>query len=333
MRSLRLIWRAGLGLLAVALIACTAFGGHIPAIWGAPHYNAKPSDLTSKGKFFGFAAPTAPDNASATKKLISTAGCNPGVIEWFMRASNPVYAGKLTRTSKNFNAIPLVTLEPWSSNEYGPNHPEWALKTIINGQHDKDFKAVARQMATYHGPVLLRFAHEMNGNFYPWGAVGTNTPPQYIAAWRHVWTIFKQANASNVLWVWAPNNGPRSYAQAAVYYPGDAYVDFVGLSGYGINRTMPAQAYGPLIKVVRTVTRKPMFLSEMGTNANPAKSEWIAALGRWLAATPDVRGFVWFDYPQGKGQSTDWRFDQTSANLNAFKQTLKTGHINCSVPK
>lgn len=333
MHSLQMVWRGALGLVAVVLAAVAALGGHVPLSHAPGPYKATPADLNSRGRFFGFAAPSAPYDVPATKKIIATAGCNPAVIESYVRASNPFNPQLLTMTSKDYGAIPLVSLEPWSKNEYGADHPDWALSTIISGQHDKDFTAVAKQIATYHGPVLLRFAHEMNGTWYPWAHVGTNTPQQYVAAWRHVWTLFQQAKVTNVLWVWAPNNGPGLYEGANAYYPGDAYVDFVGISGYGINETMPAEAYDGLIKTVRQATRKPIFLSEMGTNANPNKPKWIAALGDWLAKTPEVRGFVWFNYPQIDDQLTDWRFNQSKSDLTAFKQTLKKANINCSLKK
>ena len=71
-------------------------------------------------------------------------------------------------------------------------------------------------MAAYAGPVLLRFAHEMHDQSYPWAvAVNGNTAEQYVAAWRYVHAIFVAEGATNVRWIWNPNTMPGT-ARAAV---------------------------------------------------------------------------------------------------------------------
>ena len=52
---------------------------------------------------------------------------------------------------------------------------------------------------------MIRFAHEMNGTWYPWAeGVNGNGPGDYVAAWRHVVGVFRRAKVSNVTWTWAP---------------------------------------------------------------------------------------------------------------------------------
>ena len=53
--------------------------------------------------------------------------------------------------------------------------------------------------------MILSFGHEMNGNWYSWGNTNS-TPAQFIAAWRHVVTVFRAVGATNVKWLWAVNN-------------------------------------------------------------------------------------------------------------------------------
>ena len=55
-------------------------------------------------------------------------------------------------------------------------------------------------------PVAIRFAHEMNGDWYPWcEKVNGNQPGDYVKAWRHVHDVFRPRGATNVIWVWSPN--------------------------------------------------------------------------------------------------------------------------------
>ena len=56
---------------------------------------------------------------------------------------------------------------------------------------------------------------------------------KFRAAWIHTWTLFQQEGATNVEWVWCPNNGNYPYKG---FYPGDRYVDWVGVDGYNWTR-------------------------------------------------------------------------------------------------
>ena len=74
--------------------------------------------------------------------------------------------------------------------------------------------------------VLWRPFHEMNGGWFWWGG---HDPETFIRLWREMFDYFSDAKGlDNLLWVYAPNHGNRT----AAYYPGDRYVDLVGLDAY-----------------------------------------------------------------------------------------------------
>ena len=106
---------------------------------------------------------------------------------------------------------------------------------ITNGSHDRYIHAQAAAVKAYGAPVFVRLDWEMNGFWYPdWNLQGV-TPTQYIAAWRHVVALF--AGVPNVAFVWCPNvfdyfssSGARTPTSA--WYPGDAYVSWIGLDAY-----------------------------------------------------------------------------------------------------
>ena len=113
-------------------------------------------------------------------------------------------------------------------------------------------------------PVLLRFAHEMNGSWYPWG----QQPEAYVEAFRTVATAVREDTPGTEM-IWAPNYGggyPFSGGEFeaepgasdfalldtdgdgeltetddpyAPYYPGDDVVDWVGMSLYHWGSTYP----------------------------------------------------------------------------------------------
>ncbi len=163
------------------------------------------------------------------------------------------------------------------------NTPNFQSRDIYNGEYDDYISYWARAARAWGHPFFLRFNHEMNGNWYPWSdQVNGNQPGDYVKAWRHVHDIFTREGATNVSWVWCVNNeywtNPESKNLEGVY-PGDAYVDWVGIDGYNWGRN-PAQPdkwrpFNEVMKqtydhLMRFVPEKPFMIVET------ASSEWYS---------------------------------------------------------
>ena len=168
----------------------------------------------------------------------------------------------------------------------------------------------------------------MNGSWSPWGArVNGNSPSEYVDAWRHVVTLFRQAGATNVLWLWAPNILRGASVQGiAQFWPGDSWVDLVGFTGYGVGSSVygsessPGQTFDATLKVLASYSKKPVILAETGV-AGVHKTQWITSLGAWLRAHSNVIGLIWTD-EMPPHSSADWRFNDTTRNLIAFKKSV-----------
>ncbi len=107
-----------------------------------------------------------------------------------------------------------------------------SVQSIAAGRSDGYITHFAQAVRALNLPVAISFGHEMNGNWYPWGTSQT-TPAQFVAAWRHIHDLFARAGAANVIWVWNPNViNPVPQIQLKSYWPGRAYVSWVGLTGY-----------------------------------------------------------------------------------------------------
>nr|WP_307992427.1 glycosyl hydrolase [uncultured Niameybacter sp.] len=113
-------------------------------------------------------------------------------------------------------------------------------------------------------PVFLRYASEMNGKWVPWHG----NPTLYIKKWKMVHDIMEQI-APNVAMVWSPSEMPLDKIEA--YYPGDTYVDWVGLSIYSAqfengDSTKPTDRRNPLEALdfiySKYAARKPIMISE-----------------------------------------------------------------------
>ena len=119
----------------------------------------------------------------------------------------------------------------------------------------------------------FRFAHEMNGDWYPW-SVGSpgGSPQDYVAAYRRVRGMFDDAGAKHVEWVWCPNVIVNGNVEAiSRCYPGDDFVDIVGVDGYnfgdlpGHRWTQPAELFGDTVALVAQLAPgKPVWINEVG---------------------------------------------------------------------
>jgi len=207
--------------------------------------------------------------------------------------------------------IPEITWEPWNYLA-GPHQSRFTLASIIAGRHDVLIRRWARALRRYRGRVLLRFAQEMNSTTYPWcEGINGNRPGQFVKAWRHVHAIFARAHATNVRWIWSPvarGGVPLNPSQ----YPGERYVDIVGLSGFNAGRVLHwggwrsfAAIFGPAVATLRRLApTKPIQISEVASvSVGGDQARWIRAMFAYLATQPRITSLVWFDLQK----QTDWR--------------------------
>lgn len=268
--------------------------------------------------------------ASLTKKT----GYAPEIINVFVKLDtdathfSPTVLGRIGK----MGAKPMVTLEPWSwRSTWGVvKQPQYSLGAIASGRWDRELRNLGNIIRTHRGIVYLRFAHEMNGWWYPWAeSVNDNRPGEFVRAWRHVYDLYKRNGYANVRWVWSPNAltySSKGTSNLASLYPGDRYVDIIGMTGYG-HGASAAETFEATIKALRAVSRKPIILSETGVDG-PRKAEWITSFGRYLRKHPEIVAFVWYNTtPSDTDASGDYRFDDTPRNVAAFRSALRTANV------
>ncbi|MGE0723537.1 MAG: glycoside hydrolase family 26 protein, partial [Alphaproteobacteria bacterium] len=213
--------------------------------------------------------------------------------------------------------VPLIVWEPWVQDlpaaQADPNlaNNRRVLSAIADGTFDDYILAYAVRLRDLGGPVMLSFAHEADNDAYHWARAGGNSAADFVAAWRHVVTLFRAVGATNVVWVYHP----WSPEAVAAYYPGAAYVDWVALTmlNYGrAARDGTWHSFSALYEAYRrqvVALDKPVLLAEFGTTAyggDPA--QWIAsALDSIAAAYPEIRGLSFFHSKDDRNWPTDWR--------------------------
>lgn len=227
-------------------------------------------------------------------------------------------------------SIPLVTWDPDDPTQ-GPNQPTYALQNIINGNFDAYITRWAQDSKAWGHPYFLRFAHEMNGNWNPWSEqVNGNKPGQFILAWRHVHDIFAAQGVTNVTWVWAPNIDYSVSTPLKELYPGDAYVDWVGMDGYNWG-TIGGHVWQPFSSLfqqtyqdILSITTKPMMIAETASTEQAGnKASWITDgfVMQLPHNFPLIRAVIWFD----QVKETDWRIESSLAAQSAFITAIQSG--------
>jgi len=228
-------------------------------------------------------------------------------------------------------AVPCITWEPMS---IGADGTETAIpaERILAGDYDGYITAFARAIRDFGFPVLLRLAHEMNLQRYHWGTAkagyGPKSPELYKAVFRHVAERFRAQGARNALLVFCPNADsvpPADWNTASAYYPGDRYVDVLGMDGYnwGTTHTKAVQGYdssfrpfreifAPLHRELKALApAKPVMVFETASASTGGdKARWAAEAFNTAAAW-GLAAVVWFDvdkeqdWPLRKGAAQD----------------------------
>ncbi len=284
----------------------------------APYDVASLITPASTHKYLGVTIKGAPTSMTPIKSFAQAIGKKPNIVELYESFKDNFDASGV-RAAYQYGSLPLISWEPFTAK----------LASIAAGSQDKYLKAYAKAVRTLNLPVAITFAHEMNGNWYPWGRQAA-TATEFVAAWRHIHNLFVAAGATNVIWVWTPNViNPAPQVRLPTVYPGDAYVDWIGMDGYFTHRGQVtfATLFGPTITAVRKFTNKPMLIVETAAEPGTLRSEEIADLFDGVTNTPGLIGFVWFD---NRG-SANWRIDDDRPAVTAFKKGAKASEFGFAV--
>ncbi len=242
-------------------------------------------------------------------------GVTPASVMWFDSwASGQPFPVDAAKALWRRGIMPNYTWEPWNT-ALAPTDPgQIFLTDIIAGSWDSYIVSRAREFAAVRRPILVRWGHEFNGNWYPWGIANNGQDPTlYVRAYRHVHDLVVRAGARNVQWVWALNNGSspdEPYNDPAAAYPGDRYVDWVGIDGYNwgfgpswdptvdhwtsFDQTL-STAYA---KARAVAPKRPVMLAEFASTEDGGdKAQWLTDMDALLrsGAYPDLRLLTYFD--------------------------------------
>lgn len=256
-----------------------------------------------------------------------------------------VFPVEACRTLHKENVVPLVGIMPWSSLEQGKPEEVYTLSRIAAGEFDDDLARCARDVRSLGFPVMIEFGPEANGKWFPWsgfwnGGASDHSgergvpdgPERFRDAYRHVVDLFRENGADNVTWVFHIASVPgEAWNAASCYYPGDAWVDWIGASVYGrLRGDAPAKPFDDIMKKVypglaALSEKKPVALLEMGVSeAHPPgdKADWMRealssiASGRY----PRLKAVGWWNKRlRADGSRSYLEIDSSPESLAAYR--------------
>ena len=160
-------------------------------------------------------------------------------------------------------------------------------------------------------PILVRFNYEMTGNEentcftgFPVKTNFTLAGSKYVAVWKHIVDQFRAAGATNVQWVWAPNHNAFAKPFIRQFYPGNAYVDWIGVDYYNKTETPKSFADDPGMQAFAAMasTGKPLMIAETGSINDPRlnpdpQTLWLNTAREFVKAHPAIKALVWWNTP------------------------------------
>jgi hypothetical protein len=174
--------------------------------------------------------------------------------EWGKDRKFPLSTAEMVHQLKK---TPFIRLLLRTNLEQGHADPGFTLERIIRGDFDPDQREWARGARLFGGPLLVEYGTEVNGDWFPWnsqwntgfqdddGVVTLSTGQgRFKGAYRHIISIFRQEGAANISWVFHVNSEDKPsvpWNRLEDYYPGDNWIDWIGVSVYGAQKPLDQQ--------------------------------------------------------------------------------------------
>jgi Glycosyl hydrolase family 26 len=210
------------------------------------------------------------------------------------------------------------------------------LNEVAAGGGDATFARVAAKIAWAQPNAVIRLGWEMNGDWFAWSAA-RGQAAAYVAAFRHVVPIFRAASRTACLQYgrcgtlvidWCVNAGPAHLA-AEEAYPGDRFVDVVGMDIYDANllsRISPAAAWRQYLngshglewhRAFAAAHHKPMSYPEWAIGKEGDNPTFVSSMKNWIDSNNVAYADYWNTNASYPGMISNGQYPKSAA---AFKR-------------
>ncbi len=287
-------------------------------------------DTLNDGCYVGAFAEGLQGSLNTIKDFEELIGKKLATVMWYCDFTSPFPRDNCEMLIKN-DYIPHITWEPW----YWNDHSKVKLQDIVDGKWDTYITGWAKEIKDYGKPLMIRWGHEMNSDWYPW-SVGKpeNTAELYIKAYRQVHDIFTKLGVKNVQWIWCPNNFsyPNTPDNDPIkMYPGDEYVDWIGIDGYNFGTqygewmSFSELYFAIYTKLVENFPKKPIIIGEFASGTEGGdKAKWILNMGETIEKYyKNIKAFIWFHI----SKEQKWEVDSSIESVKAFRKIMRNPYF------
>jgi beta-mannanase len=265
------------------------------------------------------------------------------------------------RTIHSLGIVPFIRMMPRTTFDQGKTDPLFTLQRIIDGKFDNDLRRWADDAKRVGVPIMVEFGTEVNGDWFPWSGIlngGRKTdaygnpnypdgPERFRDAYRHIIDLFRKENVRNITWcfhVFDPQETGdtttlQSWNNIKNYYPGDDYIDWIGVSVYGADRpntewksftNIVDKAYPELAAVSY---KKPLAIFEFGIIEDPHqgnKTEWIKNALQSVengSRYPRIKAISYWDErwtDDSSGKTIDLRINSSAKTAEVYRKIINS---------
>src|ERR1700735_3563506 len=275
---------------------------------------ARASLSTSLASYLGVYETGPPGDYQPVADFATAAGRQPNLVGYYSGWSEP-FAAPFAAKVRAHGAVTIVQVDPTYA----------SIPAIAAGDYDGYLRSFADSVRKFGHAVVIGFGHEMNARWYLWGD-GDVPAPKFVAAWRHIVSLFRGQGADNVTWMWTVNADQPGTGPIKAWWPGAGYVTWVGIDGYYYRHSDTfATVFGQTIAQVRAFTDKPVLLSETAVGPRAGQPVKIQDLFEGMHSYQTL-GLVWFDIAQHDGTyHQNWRIEDSPAAQAAFRLGVRHG--------
>lgn len=222
---------------------------------------------------------------------------------------------------------------------YGRSDNDNMLYRILDGEFDWYLTKYAQDLKTFGHPVLFRLNNEMNGDWCVYSAYHHGKDTElYKEAWQYIHDLFQQQGTDNVLWVWNPHDlsfPGFKWNHYLNYFPGEKYVDIVGLTGYNTGTYYKGEVwrsfddiYPEIYKAYVQHFNYPLMITEFGSNnVGGDKVGWIQDMFTKMATYDRIKIAIWFngtDLDSHGNPARVYRLDNSEEVMDVFRTHFTT---------
>lgn len=282
-----------------------------------------------------------PQSAAQSALFDSLIGVNQSLVhmDWSTQQGNkpdgtPNFTPFPTSIADGLWKRGQLYLHSWGTWDW-VNRVAWSTADILAGKYDTYWHSEAKRIAAWGHPLIVRLNHEFNGaGWAPWYRSGAD----HVALWHYVVSLFKADGATNIGWLWCPNevstkvSDAWSAANLPSYLPPLADVDYVGVDTYNAGNSKVGTTWRTFAQTLdfsyTTITAlapgKPFVLAEFACHTAPGdRVAWINdAMTVIPKRYPAVFAISWYQVTDG---ASAWPMVATDGSAAAWTAGLARG--------